>query len=63
MAQFVKQGLGRNAIARELGVEFNHAQTALATRARQIDLEEARLLQAQMMAAVAHDLLESTRRP
>lgn len=66
------QGLGCNAIARELGVaastistwakgeglSFERGQTELAVRARSIDLAETRTLLAQKMAVAASDLLD-----
>ena len=66
------QGFGCNAIARELGVgaasvsrwanaeglAFDRSQVALAVRAHVVDMAETRLLLAQKMAVVAHDMLD-----
>lgn len=67
------QGLGCNAIARELGVgvatisrwakreglSFDRAQSALAVRARSIDIAKSRTELTQKLMAVAHETLDN----
>ncbi|MGB3413164.1 MAG: hypothetical protein WBA28_00455 [Microbacteriaceae bacterium] len=67
------QGMGCNQIAEAVGVNpstvsrwgkveglsFDRSQTAMAVRAREIDLAESRTLLAQKMLTAAHDLLDS----
>lgn len=67
------QGMACNAIARELGVgaatisrwarreglSFDRAQTALAVRARSVDIAESRTLLTQKMMLVAHEALDN----
>lgn len=71
------EGLSRNAIARrvglagstvssicaEEGLEFDRSQTALAVRAHQVDLAEARVLLAKKIAVRADELLEDMSAP
>jgi len=45
--------------AKEEGLAFDRSQTDLAVRAHVVDLAEARMLLAQKMQVVAHDMLDS----
>lgn len=77
VAELHAQGLGRNAIARELdipaatvtgiartlGLEFDRSATALAVRARQIDLAAERTTVKAMLLVRARDALEAMDAP
>lgn len=72
--KLAREGMARNAIAREVGVSaasvskvcarstppilFNRASTVAATEARQIDLKAERARLAQRLVAKAHDLVD-----
>jgi len=49
--------------AKALLLDFDRSQTDMATRARKIDLAEARVLLAQKVTLIANDLLDATERP